>query len=450
MEIKKYLLIIVILIGSLSVYSQRDTVVLDQIAAKVGDEIILQSDIEAQYNQWLASGNSASKDAMCHVLENLLIQKLLINQAKIDSLQVTDDEVDRQVDARLNMFINQLGGEAQLENYLNKSMYEIKNDLKKSLKDQLLAQKERQKITDDVKMTPSEVAKFFSKIPKDSIPLVDETYEIRQIVLNPIFTKEELSITLDKLKDIRKKIVSGERNFASMARMYSDDPVSAKNGGDLGYMGRGELDPDFAAAAFSLKKGEVSKIVKTKYGYHIIQMIGRRGDRIDIRHILIRPYVPNSTKERTIAKADSIRDLIIKDSLTFAQAAMRFSDDKDTRNSGGLLFNPRTGNTKFTIEELPRNIKYDIQNLKDGELSKPIYTTNSVGNQVVKLYKIVKKIPAHQANIKEDYSMIYNMALESKKKQVFDQWLKEQQKNVYISIIPKYSKCKFRYKNWLK
>ncbi len=446
----KKIFFLVFIIANISLFAQKDSLIVDQIVARVGDEIILQSDVESQYYQWLANGNPASKEARCMILENQLIQKLLINQAKIDSISVTDDEVDRQVQERINIYEQQLGGVSQLEKYLNKSIFDIKKDLKNMIGKQLLAQKERNSITKDVTITPSEVVEYFKSLPQDSIPLVDVTFQLSQIVFDPKLTKAEADITIQKLKDIRKKIVSGERKFESMARMYSQDDVSAKNGGELGFMSRGELDPKFAAVAFSLKKGEISKIVKSKFGYHIIQLIERRGERINVRHILIRQYIPYAAKQRTIAFADSVRNLIVKDSITFADAAKKYSDDKESRNNGGQLFNPMTGNTKFKINELPPNIKYDVINLKEHEVSEPIYTTDKTMNNVVKLYRIDKKIPQHIANLNDDYQLFYDKALAHKKELVFDNWVTNQQKQVYISIIPEFSKCKFKYKNWLK
>lgn len=435
---------------SLSLFAQKDTLVVDQIVARVGDEIILQSDVEAQYYQMLANGNSASRTAKCKVLEDQLIQKLLINQAKIDSLTVSDDEVNMQVDARVDVFVQQLGGIAELEKYLNKSIFDIKKDLAKMLQSQLLAQKEQAKITDDVKITPSEVADYYATIPQDSIPLVDVSYQISQIILYPILTKAEKQITIDKMNDLRDKIISGTRKFESLARMYSQDNESAKNGGELGFVNRGDLDPVFAAAAFRLKKDEVSPVIKSQFGYHIIQMIERRGEKINVRHILIREFIPNEAKQRTIAFADSIRNLIVSDSISFKNAAMRFSNDPDTKNNGGLLYNQMTGNSEFKINELPPYIKYDVIKLNEGEISKPISSTNKKGNEVIKIYKIVKKTPQHVANLNDDYQLFYDNALAHKKSQIFENWVEKQQKQVYISIIPEYTDCTFKFKNWLK
>ncbi len=445
---------ILTLIGILLVFNliaQQDSgLIVDKIAAKIGDRIILLSDVETQYLQYLAEGHSASKQAKCNVLENLMIQKLLLNQADIDSVFVSDDEVETEVENRIYIFVQQMGGEAQLEQYLNKSIFEIKEDLKKVLKDQLRAEKEKQQIIGDVSVTPSEVRKFYDSMPKDSLPDVDAQVEVQQIVIYPKLTKDEEELTLQKIREIREKIVSGKRKFASMARMYSQDEASARKGGELGFHSRSELEPEFAAAAFSLKKGEVSDIVKTKYGYHIIQLIERKGERINVRHILIKPIIPQSAIKRTMAYADSVYNLIINDSLTFEKAALLFSEDDNTKNNGGLLFNQLTGSAKFSMDELPSNIKFDIEDLKEGEISKPMKTTDEAGNIVIKIYKLKSKIPPHRANIKDDYQLIMNMALEHKKAEIFDNWVKEQLKEGYFSIDKDFRDCKFKYKGWLK
>lgn len=444
------IIIVFALFLSTNLVAQQDTVIVDQIIARVGDEIILQSEVEAQYFQYLAEGNSASRAAKCNVLEAQLIQKLLLNQAKLDSIDVTDDELEMQVDSRVGMYEMQLGGTAELEKYLNKSIFDIKKDLKKVLKDQLIADKMQSKITEDIELTPSDVAEYYSAFPYDSLPLVDVTYEIRQISVYPVMTKDEEQITLDKLEEIREKIISGDRKFESMARMYSEDPGSAKNGGDLGYFGRAEMDPEFATTAFNLNKGEVSEIVKSAYGYHIIQLIDRKGERVNARHILVKAIIPYEAKDRAINKADSIMNLIEVDSLSFKEVASIYSEDENTKNNGGLVFNQMSGSTKFKIDELPQHIKYDVINLNDKEIAGPIATIDASGNTVYKIYYIESKVPEHIANLENDYQLIKDMATATEKEKVFKEWIKDQQKNIYISIDEQYKDCTFMYKNWLR
>lgn len=443
------LTLIFVLFLSLNSVAQ-DTIVVDQIVARVGDEIILQSDIEAAYFQWLAEGNFSSPQAKCNILEDQLIQKLLINQAHIDSIDVSDDEVEMQVDSRVNMFIQQLGGETELETYLNKSIFDIKEDLKKVLKNQLIASKMQESITADVSITPSEVAEYYNSLSIDSLPLVDVTYEIRQIAVYPKLTEEETQITIEKLENIREKIVSGERRFESMARMYSEDPGSAEKGGELGFFARAELDPTFAATAFTLKEGEVSEVIKSQFGYHIIQMIERRGERVNARHILLKPYIPAEAKQRTINHVDSIRNMLVQDSISFDIIASKFSEDEDTKNNGGLVFNQMTGSTKFKITELPPYMKLDVINMPQGKVSNPITTTDAIGNTVIKIYYIETKTPEHVANMKDDYQLIQDMAINYYKQKVFSEWIIEEQNNVYISIQKQYQSCTFKYNKWIK
>ncbi len=441
--------IAIFLLFSVSLFAQKDTIIIDQIIARVGDEIVLQSEVEADYYQWLASGNSASRNAKCHVLEAQLIQKLLLNQAKLDSIELTDDELDMQVDGRLAMYKAQFGGETEMEEYLNKSIFDIKADLRKALKNQIIADKMKNKITEDVKLTPADVSDYYHSLSRDSLPLIDVTYEVRQICVYPQMTDDEEKITLDKLNEIREKIVSGKRRFESMARIYSEDPMSAKSGGELGFFARAELDPSFSSTAFRLQKDEVSKIVKSKFGYHIIQLIERRGEKVNVRHILVRPIVPASAKKRAIAKCDSLLEMI-HGGEDFKDVAMEFSEDKNTRNNGGLVFNQAVGSTKFSVAQLPQHIKYDIMNMENGEMSKTVETVDDVGNVVFKIYYIESKKPAHVANMKDDYHEIQRMAVQYKKESVFREWIYSQQKEIYISIDKQYSDCQFDYRGWFK
>ncbi len=435
---------------SFGLSAQNDTIIIDQIVARVGDEIILQSDVESTYQQWLSMGNYASKQAKCNIFENLLTQSLLLNQAVLDSVTVTDNDLDMQVDSRVNMFVQQAGSIEALENYLNKSIFDIKTGMKHSLRKQLVADKERKQIIGDITITPSETAIYYKNLPTDSLPLVDITYEIRQVSIFPKLTPAQEQITIDQLNEYRDKIISGDRQFASMARMYSKDLGSAAQGGELGFKNRTELDPDFAAAAFSLDSGEISPVIKTKFGFHIIQMIERRGERVNVRHILLRSYIPTQVQQATIKYADSLRNLVVADSMSFAEMATLFSEDDATRNSGGLIYNPNTESTQFKISDLPPNIKYDVKDLNEGEISQPIVTTDNTGNTVVKIYKVVKKTPAHVANLTDDYQLIYKMAMNDKRNKIFNEWLDEQIQQLYISINDNYKSCNFNNSNWLK
>ncbi len=443
----KRLTFIILVILSFAAFGQNDTLIVDQVVARVGDRIILQSDIEAQYSQMLAHGQSG-KDLKCQILEELMFQKLLLNQADIDSIYVTDDEIDQELNARLQIFIDQMGGVAKMENYFHKSIYEIKEDLKRVLKDQIRAQKMQQELTKDIKITPSEVRDFYEHLSKDSLPIVDAQVEVEQIVIKPKISKEEEQAIIDRLNQMREQILSGQMKFQTLAILYSDDPGSAPRGGELDYMSRSELVPEFATAAFALKPGEVSDVVKTKFGYHIIQLVDRKGERVKVRHILIIPKPTPAEIQEAKRRADSIYNLIVNDSLTFEEAAMKFSDDEQTKNSGGLLYNPMTGSTKFALSDLPPNIRFDIKDLEVGQVSKPIKTTDETGQVVYKIYKIKSRTEAHVANIDDDYQLIMDMALQHKKQKFLDEWTTEQLRKTYVHIDPMYMDCNFRNKAW--
>ena len=281
------------------------------------------------------------------------------------------------------------------------------------------------------------------------MPIVDATVEVEQIVIKPKISKQEEQKIIDRLNQMRQQVLSGQMKFQTLAILYSDDPGSASKGGELGYMTRSELVPAFAAVAFNLKPGQVSKVVKTRFGYHIIQLIDRKGDRVNVRHILIIPKPTAAEIAAAKQRADSIYNLIMKDSLTFEQAAMEFSDDPDTKNNGGLLYNRMTGSSKLKLSELPPMIKFDIQDLKPGQISKPIKTIDQTGQVVYKIYKLKSKTDAHIANLDQDYQLIMQMALEHKKQQFIDNWVRQQLKTTYVHIDPMYLKCHFHNKAWI-
>ncbi len=443
------ILILAILFLGINAWSQNDTLIVDQVVARVGDRIILQSDIEAQYSQILNTGQ-APKYLKCQILEELLTQKLLLNQADIDSVYVSDDELDAELNARLQLFIDQMGGVEKMEDYFHKSIFEIKEDLKRVLKDQIRAQRMKNQLTEDIKITPSEVHDYYNSLPKDSLPIVDQQVEVQQIVIKPKITPEQEKAIIDRLKQMREQVLSGKKKFQTLAILYSDDPGSASKGGELGFRARAELVPEFASVAFSLKPGQVSDVVKTKFGYHILQLIERKGERVNVRHILI---VPKPTPDEIVKArklADSVYNLIVNDSLTFEQAALKYSDDEDTKNNGGLLINPMNGTAKFKMEELPPYIRFDIKDLEPGQISKPMQTVDNTGQLVFKIYKLKSRTEPHIANPEQDYQLIMDMALRHKKQVFMDQWIKDQLKKTYVHIDPYYQDCKFHNPAWLK
>lgn len=438
--------LLVILITTLIKLNSQDTIILDKIIVRIGDEIILKSELEENYMQAMLMSVSNKPDK-CSILEQLMIQKLLINQSKIDSIFVTEDEIESELNMRLNLFVNQAGSIAALESYYNKPYFEIKEDMKKVMREQFLSEKEKNHIIGEISITPSEVADFFKKIPAENLPLIEESYEIRVMYVYPKMSKEEEQEIINQLEDLKAKILNGQRRFDAMARMYSKDESSAKNGGELGFMMRGELDPDFASVAFSLKPDEISNVVKTRFGYHLIQMIERKGQRVNVRHILVRPTFSSATQQSAIKLTDSIRNLIVENKISFSDAAKQYSEDKTTKNNGGLLYNQKEEKSTFTISELNAQTRYEISGLNQGDISEPIISTDQYQITVIKLYKVEKKIPAHIANIKEDYPAIYKLALANKKEQEFDKWLKKTIGKTYIFVDNAYKGCEFKY-NW--
>lgn len=427
-------------------YSQPKIV--DEIVAIVGDKMILESDIEKQYYQAMAQGVKPTDNLRCQILENLLSEKLLLNQAEVDSVEVTDEQVQTQLDERLKYFISQIGSEEKLVKYFNKSIPEIKEDMYDDIRDQLITQKMSQEITGDISATPSEVKAFFNDMPHDSVPYINAKVEINEIVLYPNTSNEAIFKVREKLLALRQRILDGE-NFATLAVLYSEGP-SASKGGDIGWATKADLDPEYAKVAFSLKNGQVSKIVESSFGYHIIQLIDRNGNRVHTRHILMKPEISDSTKESTKERLDSIVQLIRLDSISFAHAAMRYSQDEDTRLNGGQVVNPRTGDTQFELDQFNTQDLYVIKDLKVGEISAPYESTDDKGKTVFKVVQLKSRIDPHRANLKEDYSLLKQMTQQNKHGEVLDNWINEKLKTTYVKIDDRYKNCNFRNKAWLK
>ncbi|MCD6366227.1 MAG: peptidylprolyl isomerase [Bacteroidales bacterium] len=422
----------------------------DGIVATVGDNIILKSDIENQYYQ-LKSQYKTYNDPniKCTILEDLLFQKLLLNRAQLDSIEVSESEVLANLDRRITYFISQVGSQQKLEDYFGKTILEIKADFKEQLRDQMMTEKMQNKITGDIKVSPQDVKTFFDNLPKDSLPSYPIQYELQQIVINPPVSNEETWRIRKQLNEFRDRVEKGE-NFTTLAILYSEDPGSAKKGGELGYLGRGDLVPEFAAAAFNLKNpGDISRIIKTDFGFHIIQLIDRQGEKVNVRHILLIPKMDNKSLLKAKAKLDSISNLVHIDSLSFAAAAEKFSDDKQTKNNGGTMINIQTGKTRLTLDDLDKTTQDIIKRLKAGKISAPFLTTDLQGKQIFKIIKVINKIPQHTANLKNDYQDIQSMCLAAKKQEGINNWIKEEITKTYIHINDSYGKCPFNYQ-WIK
>jgi peptidyl-prolyl cis-trans isomerase SurA len=442
--------IITILFSLLAIVSNaQDKKIIDQIVATIGRQAILQSDIESQAIQMRAQGYYTSGDLECEVFEELLFSKLLVNQAILDSIEVNDSEINSEMERRLNYFINQIGSEEKLEEYYKKSIADIKEEFRGIIKDQMLGQKMQQKITADLKVTPQEVKAYFKNIPDDSLPIVNMEFEMEQISVNPKIDELEILRIKDKLREFKDRITKGE-SFATLAVFYSEDPGSATRGGELGFVSRGDLVPEFSAVAFNLKEGEVSKIVKTEYGYHIIQLVEKKGERINVRHILMKPKINPEEKKKARQRLDSVRTEIINKEITFKEGCWKFSEDEDTRLNGGIIINPQTGNSKWEAGQLEPKLANAIQNLKVGEISAPFEAEDATGKTVYKIVLLKNKTEAHKANLTDDYQRIQDLALEKKKAEFVEEWVSKKVKNTYLRIDDDYKNCPFKNPVWKK
>ncbi len=426
------------------VYAQQAQVI-DKIVAVVGKNIILQSDIEEQYLQYRLQGGikGSASSIRCEILEDMLFRKLMLNQAELDSISVTDEQVESEMDYRIRYYVSQLGSEEKLEEYYNKSMSEIKDELRTIIKDQKMIEEVQRGIVSGVNATPSDVREFYRSIPKDSIPMVSAQYEIAQLVKKPPITLDEKLAVKDELYELRARILKGER-FSTIARIYSEDPGSAKKGGELGFQGRGGFVPEFEAAAFSLKEGEISEVIETEYGFHIIQLIERRGDYVNVRHVLRTLKVSPEALQTAYDELDSIANLIRMDSITFDEAVRQFSDEDDKVN-GGYLVNENTGSTFFAAEDLDQQVSVVVNKLKVGEVSDPVPMKTKNGKDAYRLLIIKKKTTAHKANLNDDYALIQQWTLQKKRQEAINKWIDDKSTKAYVNISEEYRDCDFQF-----
>lgn len=438
------LVAVLALLSSEAWSQQAQEQVIDEVVAVVGANYVLQSDIEAQYIQFrMQGGITDARATRCQILEDLLFQKLMLNQAELDSVVVTDDQIEQTMDARFRYYIQQFGSQEKLEQFYKKSLIQIKEEFRVLVKEQLMVDEVQQGIVKDLKVTPSEVRAFFNALPEDSIPMLDTEYEILQIVKEPAISKEELDATRDRLKSLRDRIIKGE-NFSTLAVLYSEDPGSSKKGGEIGLVSRGQLYPEYEAAAFGLKKGEISDIIKSKAGYHIIQLIERRGEQINTRHILLMPKISDSDVQKASILLDSIAGLVREGKMTFEDAAIKYSDDPGKIN-GAYMVNEATGNTRFLSNQLDPKIFYSIEKLEPGEISRPIAMINEESKQTLSIYMLKSRSQPHKANLKDDYSTIQEWALNKKRGDTINKWISEKISKTYFRINESYLDCKFRH-----
>ena len=424
--------------------------VVDQIVAVVGKNVILKSDIEGMYQQQQAQGITSEGDMKCEILENLLVEKLLLAEAELDTtIIVSDSQINQNLEQRIQYFISHLGSEKEVEAYFKKSIVELKADMQDVIKNQQMTQQMQAKIVDKVTVSPSEVRYHFKNLPEAEIPQIDAKIEYAQITVQPIISLEEEDRIKSTLRELKRRIEAGESSFGPMAIMYSED-ASAKNGGVLDYMGRGNLDPAYAAAAFNLKGDKISNVIKSDFGYHIIQVIDRKGEQIKTRHIIMMPKVTPKAMDKAFNQIDSIADFIRKGTFKFEEAALRYSYDKNSRNNGGKVINPETGESKWKLTQLDPDVSKIIPKMNINEISKPFFTLDDKQRQVYKIVKLLSKINAHPANLRDDYVELSNLYIASKKEKKMDQWIRDKQQGTYVRIDPTYVNCNFKYKGWIK
>ena len=444
MKLKKiFALFALITICLSTTYAQQQ--VIDKVVAVVGKNIIMQSEIEEQYLQYRLQGGikGSAQSIRCEILEDQLFRKLMLNQAELDSIEVTDDQVESEMEYRIRYYLSQLGSQEKVEKYFNKTMSEIKEELRTIIKDQKLIEEVQRGIVSSVSATPGDVREFYNSIPKDSIPMVNAQYEIAQLVKKPPITLDEKLAVKDRLYGLRNRILKGER-FSTLALLYSEDPGSAKKGGELGFQGRGELVPEFEAAAFALKDGEISEVIETEYGFHILQLIERRGDYVNVRHILLTVKVSPEALQKAYDQLDSIANLIRKDSITFDQAVKMFSDEDDKVN-GGYLVNPNSGSTLFSAEDLDQQVSVVVNRLQVGEVSNPVPMKTKNDKDAYRLLIIKRKTTPHKANLKEDYALIQQWTMQKLRQDAINKWIKDKSSKAYVKISEDYCDCDFQF-----
>ncbi len=438
-----------LLIAGYAVTGQQ---IVESIAAVVGNEVVYLSEIEGQVVQLKAERDPTPVDELrCRVFEDQLIQKLFLDQARIDSIEVSPENVESDLNSRLTEYIRRAGSEQALETYFNKSMAEIRKDLREMLTNQYIVQETQATIAQDITVTPEEIRKYYNTIPKDSLPLVPRKVQLSIITVEPPDMESSKAEVRQRLLELRSRIINGE-SFSTLAVLYSEDPGTAPKGGELGFMMRGELAKPYAEAAWSLKQDVVSKIVETEFGFHIIQLIERKGDMVNSRHILMKPKLSVEQTEWAILKLDTIADIIRSDSLTFERAAMRYSADKATRANGGKMVseNPSERVNWLTLDELPREINLVVRDMKLGEISEPFRTTDPRGNYIYCIVKLDDEIAPHRVNMKDDYNFLSDAALNDKQGKIYNEWIAEKIKRTYIRISDEFRDCRFHYSGWFE
>jgi peptidyl-prolyl cis-trans isomerase SurA len=426
--------------------------VIDEVIWIVGEEAILRSEVEEERLRAQYEGQSIAGDPYCVIPEQLAIQKLFLHQAELDSIEVSESSVSSQVDMRMNYYISQIGSKEKMEEYFRKSSTEIREEMMQMVRNQMIIQQMQSKLTENISSTPAEVRRYYNALSQDSIPMVPAQVEVQILSIEPSVPLEEIERIKSRLREFTERVHSGNADFAMLARLYSEDVESAKRGGELGFVGKGQLVSEFANVAFNLTDPKrVSRIVQTEYGFHIIQLIEKKGDRINCRHILLKPRVSIDDKVKSIEKLDSICVLLMDSGMVFEEAVARFSEDKSTVMSGGLMTNATTGASKFEYQDLPPEIAKQIYGLKEGEISKPFVMMDRVKNkEICAIVKLKTKRESHKANLVDDFQVIRDMLEQQLSSECIDKWIRNKQKEIYVHVDSLWRGCDFTYPGWIK
>ena len=425
--------------------------IIDEVIWVVGDEAILRSEVEEERLRAQYEGQTIPGDPYCVIPEQLAVQKLFLHQAILDSVEANESSVSHQVDMRMNYYINQIGSKEKMEEYFRKTSSEIREEMMTTVRNQMIIQQMQQKLTADIKPTPADIRRYYNSLPLDSLPMMPAQVEVQILGFEPPVPAEETERVKQRLREFTERVQNGTADFGMLARLYSEDTESAKRGGELGFVGKGQLVSEFAEVAFNLNDPKrVSRIVQTEYGYHIIQLIEKKGERINCRHILLRPRISATDKVRALEQLDSIRQLIVADSMLFEQAVIRYSQDKNTVMNAGLMINPNTGSSRFEYQELAPEIAKQIYTMQEGEISQPfVMMDQSKNREVCAIVRLKKKTDVHRANLTDDFQTIKAMLEAQKGQELLREWILKKQKTTYVQISPEWQGCDFEYPGWV-
>lgn len=436
-----------------AVTSVAQTNIVEQVAWVVGDQPIWKSEIEAQYNNMQNEKIDIKGDPYCVIPEQLAIEKLFLHQADVDTIEAPNAQVVNEVEQRINFYINQFSSKEKMEEYFRKTMPEIRDFLTEIVRNSYRVRNVQQNLTKNIKVTPSDVRKYYDALPQDSIPFVPMQVEAEIMTLYPVIPRQEVEDVKARLRDFSESVAKGEKEFSTLAILYSEDKASAVRGGEIGFMGRGQLDPEYAAVAFNLNDPKrVSKIVESEYGFHIIQLIEKRGDRINTRHILLRPRVSDASLQEALNRLDTVRaDVVDLKKITFEEVVPLVSQDKDTRNNRGLMVNPQTGTSRFEMSELPQEVAKAINDMQVGEISKPFVMMDpKLNREVVAMVKLVNRIDGHKANMADDYQTVKTMYENARRAEILEEWIEKKIADTYVRIEDGWRNCDFQHKGWIK